>query len=110
MPVVRRGIALTDRRIRTYFFLQTEEVTAARTVLRCEYADAGAASDLIDRIEDIHDVEAHRHRSLRCREVARDADIELGIRRFGIDIGVAGAKAGAIDHVGRDSIAVPPVG
>src|SRR4029077_8831041 len=94
--------------LRAYFLLYAEKETAARTVLRGEHADATAVSDLIDRIENVHDVEAHGHRlMIRHIEIARQADIELGVRRQRIDIGVAGAQSRTIDHVGREGRPVP---
>src|ERR1700685_56780 len=84
-------------------------VTAARAVLRREHADAGAASDLIDGVEQVHDVEAHRHRfAVGLCEFVGDAGVELHIRRFAADVGVARAQAGARDHVGAEPWAAPP--
>src|SRR5580693_1867782 len=78
------------------------EVASTRTVLRREYADAGAASDLVDGVEQIDDVEAHRQRfAVRHGKFVREAGVELRIGRFGADIGVAGAQSRAVDHVGR---------
>ena len=76
--------------------------------MRREHAYAGAISDLIDRVENVHDVKAHGYRlMIRHIEITRDPDIELRIRRQGIDIGVAGAQPRAIDHIGRKGRAVP---
>lgn len=48
-PLIVSGIAvIADTRVCA--FLETDEVTAARAVLRREYSDPGAASDLIDRM------------------------------------------------------------
>src|SRR5580704_8899434 len=84
-------------------FRNTEEVAAPRAVLRREYADAAAVSDLVDGVEQVDDVEAYRQRlAVRHGEFVRYAGIELRIGRFGADIGVAGTQPRAVDHVGRE--------
>src|SRR6516165_3395127 len=110
-PAVGSTIAaITGTWVGANFLLDADEVAAPRTVLRREHADASAASDLIDRVKNIHDVKAHGHRLMvRHIEIARHADIELSVRRHGIDIGVTGAQPRAIDHVGRESRTVPLV-
>lgn len=40
-------------------FAYADEIAAARTVLRREHADPGTASDLVDRVEQVDDVEAY---------------------------------------------------
>ena len=78
---------------------------AARAVLRREHADAAAAPDEIDGVEQIDDVEAHRHRLwiIWQQKLARHPDIELSIGRHRRDIGVAAAQSAAIDHVAGES-------
>jgi hypothetical protein len=46
-PAIASDIAAITR-VRAYFLLDPDEVAAAWTVLRREYADAAAVSDLID--------------------------------------------------------------
>src|SRR4029077_16020651 len=60
-------------------FRDTKEEAAARPELRCEYADATSAPDLIDVVEQVDDVETycHRLRIVRQQEFALDADIDL---------------------------------
>src|SRR5207302_3396485 len=98
-PVIARDIAAIAW-VRADFLFDAEEKAAARTVLRREYADAAAVSDLIDRIENVHDVEAHGHRLIiRHIEIARQANIELRIGRQRIDIGVPSAQPRAVGHI-----------
>ena len=55
-----------------------EVIAAARPKLRGEHADTGSASDLIDRIEQIDDVEAHGDRlAVRHGKFVRYAGIDL---------------------------------
>src|SRR5262249_23605921 len=73
---------IASARVCADFLFDADEVAAPRTVLRRKYADATAVSDLIDRVENIHHVEAHSHRlMIRHIEIARHSDIELRIRR-----------------------------
>jgi hypothetical protein len=78
-----------------------QEVAAARAELRREHADAGAASDLIDSIEQVDDVETHGHRLgiVRQEKFAPNADIELRIRRHRRDIGITAAQTAPVDHI-----------
>jgi hypothetical protein len=59
-----------------------------------EHTDAAAAPDLIDRLEEIDDVEPQRHRLgiVGQQKLPRDADIELRVRRHGADIGITAAQ------------------
>ena len=107
-PAFNRNTARLGIRLSADFLFDAEEVAAARTVLRREHADAATVPDLIDRVEHVDDIKAHRHRLMvRHGEVARHADIELGIRRQRVDIGVAGAKPRAVDHIGRERRVIP---
>ena len=39
----------------------TDEISASRTILRCEHADATAVADFIDVVEQVDNVEPYRH-------------------------------------------------
>src|ERR1700674_3628443 len=71
-------------------------VSATRTELRCEDADAAAATDLVDGVEHVDDIEPHGDRLVadaptrQWFEFMRYAEIELPIRRQVVRIGEAG--------------------
>src|SRR5665213_1202996 len=66
-----------------------EKESAARSVLRREYADAGAIPDLVDGVEQVDDVEAQRGRfgGRDDIEVVRHAEVNMGVGGHGADIG-----------------------
>ena len=70
--------------------------------LRREHAYAATAPDLVDGVEQVDDVETNGHRLgvVRQQEFALDADIDLGVGRHRVDIGVTAAQAAAVDRVG----------
>ena len=71
---------------------QSSEKTSPRPVLRREHADAGSAPELVERVEDVHHVEAQRERlHVPALELVGNSDIELRIRLFVTDVGVAAA-------------------
>jgi hypothetical protein len=90
-------------------FSHAEEETLARSILRCEHANAGAISELIDRIEEVDDIETHGHwfRIVGQQKLARNPNIDLGIKRFMVDIGVAAAQPAAENHVGTEFYSAP---
>src|SRR5271156_5965622 len=90
------------------FLADSEKIASARAELRREHADAGAASDLVDCVEQIDDIEANRQRLAVGRgECVRDTGIELRIGRQVVDIGIALAEARAVYHVGGEFCAAP---
>src|SRR4249919_3368206 len=61
-------------------FRQPEEQAAPRPELRRTDADARAVADLIDLVEDIHDVEARSERAgTRKPEYMGDSGVDLGV-------------------------------
>ena len=93
------------------FLRQSGEKASPRPILRREHADAGSAPDLIERIEDVHHVEAQRERlHVPALKLVRQSDIELGVRLLMTDVGVAAAQAAAVEHVGTEPGAVPEIG
>src|SRR5271156_4332935 len=90
-------------------FRYAEEIAAPRPELRREYADPAAASDLIDRIEEVDDVETQRHRLriVRQQKLARDSGIELRVLRHRADIRIAGTQPAAVNHVGAECGSAP---
>src|SRR5665213_829625 len=81
------------------FLGNSDEVAAAHSELRSEYANARSVSDLIDGVEDVHDIKAHRDwLFIGFLELMRNADIGSGVRRDMIGIGEATAQAAAVDH------------
>ena len=77
--------------------------------MRREHADARATSELINRVEEVNDIEANRHwfRIVGQQKLARNPDIDLRIERFMVDIGVAAALSAAEDHVGAEFYSAP---
>ena len=77
-----------------------DKEAAAWAELRREDADARAIPDLVDLVEQVHDIEPQRRRLVRRDnvEIVRQPDIDLGVRWQVIDIGKAGAKSAAVDH------------
>ena len=72
------------------FLRQSGEKASPRPVLRREHADAGSAPELVERVEDVHHVEAQRERlHVPALELVGNSDIELRIRLFVVDVGVA---------------------
>src|SRR5215469_5137601 len=70
-------------------FRHAEEEALTRSILRREHADARATSELINRVEEVNDIEANRHwfRIVGEQKLARNPDIDLRIERFMVDIG-----------------------
>ena len=82
------------------FLSEAQEEAAARAVLRGEDANAGAIAKLIDVIEKIDHVEAHREGPpIRHDEFVAEAEVELGVAGDMGLIVIAATKPAAVDHV-----------
>ena len=90
---------------------EADQKLAARPELGCKDTDSGAVPDLVDLIEQVDDVEAYG-RGLLCapRELMRQPEIDLSVRRHVVRIGKSAAQAAAIDHVGAKAGSLPEVG
>src|SRR3982074_630368 len=89
----------------SYFLRNADIETAPRTELRRKHADARPVPDLVNFIKQIYDIKA------QCRglaliilqeEVARYARIDLGVRRYVIDICKPRPQAAAENHRGAE--------
>ena len=93
------------------FLRQSGKKASPWPVLWREHADAGPPSNLIERVEDVHHIEAQRERLyIPALELVRQSDIELGLRLLMADVCVAAAQPAAVEHVGAEPCAVPEVG
>src|ERR1700682_173296 len=102
------GIASADSNL----LRDADKEAASWSELRCEHADAGPVPDLVNLVEQVHDVEAQRGRFGPSREkkLARDPGIDLGVGGQVIGIRKAGAKPAAVDHRGAEARAIPQIG
>src|ERR1035437_8957672 len=79
-------------RLPSQFLRNSGEKTAAHSELRCEHADARAIPELVDGVEDVHDIEANRNRlPVGDRDLVRDLNIEIGVGGDMVGIGKSAA-------------------
>src|ERR1700682_1463305 len=106
------GMTASLRRQASKLLRNADEEAAARPELRREHADAGAIPDLVDLVEQVHDVEPHGRRLVRRDdvEIVRQPDIDLGIGRHMIGIREGGAKPASVDPRGAEPGAVAEIG
>src|ERR1700733_7507334 len=91
------------------FLRQAYKITPARAELRSEHADAAAVADLVNLVEEIDDVEAHRERLGARRSENTVCDPEIDGRTGFIDRGVgkAGRQAAAVFEASRKHRLIP---
>src|SRR4029077_9202821 len=97
---------------RSYLLCNAEKESAPGPELGCEHADARAVPDFVDRVEEVHDVEAEGRGLVWSDdvEVVRNTDIELRVGRHVIGIGKAGPQSAAVNHRGTELRPFPEVG
>src|SRR5712664_1812016 len=94
-------------------FLRNADIeTASWSELRSKHSDTRAVPDLVDLVEQVHDIEAYRGRFVRRYNVefVRQPQIDLGVGRDGIGVGKASAQAAAVNHGCAEPRTVPQVG
>ena len=93
------------------FLRNPDKIASPLSVLRREYADSRAVPELIDGVEDIHDVKADCDRlAVGLLEFVRNADIGRSVGRNMVGVGETAAQAAAVHHARAEPRALPEVG